>query len=263
MNDPALNGIHLTKDYYKDFLPTDLQWDVTKVDDDFTLYDLFRLVHHAELMIPNIAATMGMLKFRAFWDKIQLSPDPDETMEIEYLELYWSPSYDVRTTPRTGKPTDQSKSGILPLENMNCWDNHKICEMPNIMSLHGVGPGCQSAHFGDHTCNDDCTDNITYGVEFTPINDLANLPIRVSPKVNFFPPYVESDREFHRTGFQLTIEPTLWCFITSVFWELTFVGSDPNEVAKKSDNLQQIMDDIKGQMGKEHQDEDDNNPGIS
>ena len=60
MSDPAIDGIHLTKKYYKDFSPTDLQWTVSKVDDDFTLYDLFRLVYHANLMTPGIFSTFGM-----------------------------------------------------------------------------------------------------------------------------------------------------------------------------------------------------------
>jgi hypothetical protein len=44
-------NIKLTKEYCKNgFLPTDLQWPVEEVADDFTLYDLFCLVNHAEIM---------------------------------------------------------------------------------------------------------------------------------------------------------------------------------------------------------------------
>lgn len=256
MSDPASDGIHLTKDYYKDFLPTDLQWSITKVDDDFTLYDLFRLVHHANLMIPNISATMGMLQFEKFWNQIQLDRDPDDGDDVEYLELYWGPSYDIRVTPKTGKSTDQCAISFLTKKDENYWENHKICELPNLMAFHGVGQGCPVKDLDFHECGDDCPTETGYGIEFTPVNSLAHLPIRVSPKVEFFPPYVESDRELHRTGFELTIDPTLWCFITSVFWELTFVGSNPDEIADKSDDLSERIKDIKEQMNEDNDNDD-------
>lgn len=244
MSDPAKDGIHLTKDYYREFLPTDLQWNVTKVDDDFTLYDLFRIVYHANLMIPGIFSTMGMLEFKAFWEQIQLDRDTEDINDVEYLELYWHINYDIRTTKKTGKPTDQqvTNCSILPENNENYWDDTKVADLSNLMGFHGVGPGCPSKDLDFHECGDDCPTDSGYAIEFTPVNNLAHLPIRVSPKVQFFPPYVESDRDFKRTGFELTIDPTLWCFITSIFWELTFAGSNPNEV---SDHIDSIIDDIK------------------
>lgn len=267
MSDPASDGIHLSKEYYKDFLPTDLQWTVSEVDDDFTLYDLFRLVYHADLMVPGIFATMGMLEFKAFWEQIQLDRDPDDIDDVEYLELYWHLGYDTRETKKTGKATDQGTiTGLSDLfdQDVNLWDEPKIGELPNLMGFHGIGPGCPAASCDAHECGDDCDKGQGFAIEFTPVNNLAHLPIRVSPKVQFFPPYVESDREFHRTGFQLTIEPTLWCFITSVFWELTFAGSNPNEVSEHMGEISDRMDEAKEHF-KENSDEEDSddNPLVS
>ncbi len=250
MSDRATGGIHLTKDYYKDLLPTDLQWNVTKIDDDFTLYDLFRLVYHANLMIPDISTTMGMTEFKAFWNQIQLDRDPEDIDDVEYLELYWHIGYDTRTTKKTGKPTDQptSNCSVLGNNNENYWDDPKIADLSNLMGFHGIGPGCPSKDIDLHECGEDCPKSTAYAIEFTPVNDLAYLPIRVSPKIKFFPPYVESDRDFKRTGFELTINPTLWCFITSIFWELTFGGSNPNEVSEQRDVLRDMMKEAKEHM---------------
>lgn len=257
MNDPSTYGIHLTKEYYKNFSPTDLQWTVTKIDDDFTLYDLFRLVHHADLIIPGIFFTMGISKFETFWNQIQLDRDSDDIDDVTHLELYWHPSYDIRTTKKMGKPTDQKTNNILTNDNENYWDDPKICELPNLMSFHGIGPCCyvdysnSKDYSNPHICDEDdrCLKESGYAIEFTPVNNLKHLPIHLSPKVEFFPPYVESDRDFHRTGFELTIEPTLWCFITSIFWELTFAGSNPDEVA---DQAREIFDRV--DEAKEHYD---------
>ena len=265
MSDPASDGIHLTKEYYKDFLPTDLQWTVSKVDDDFTLYDLFRLVYHADQMIPGIFATMGMLEFKAFWDQIQLDRDPDDIDDVAYLELYWHLDYDTRTTKKTGKPTDQptSNCAILRDNKENHWDDPKIAQLPNLMAFHGIGPGCPSKSLDFHECGDDCPEDTGYAIEFTPVNNLAHLPIRVSPEVECFPPYVESDREFHRTGFKLTIEPTLWCFITSIFWELTFAGSNPNEVADHMEEISDRVEEAKEHFKENFDEESDDNPFVS
>lgn len=259
MSDLAMDGIHLTKEYYKDFLPTDLQWDVTKVDDDFTLYDLFRLVYHADRMIPGIFTTMGMLQFKEFWKQIQLDRDVDDDDDIEYLELFWSASYEIRTTKKTGKHTDQPSCNILMDQNENCWEDPQKASIPNLMGFHGVGSGCSMANEDFHECGDDCSETTGYAIEFTPLNNLAHLPVRVSPNVEFYPPYVECDREFHKTEFELCITPTLWCFITSIFWELTFAGSNPNEV---TDHRDTIIDSVK--EAKEHiqkmDEEDEDNP---
>lgn len=248
MNDPATNGVHLTKEYYKDFLPTDLQWSVTKVDNDFTLYDLFRLVEHAQHMIPNIFATMGMLEFQTFWEQIQLDHKLDDDDEVQYLELYWSTDYEVKTTKKTGKHTDQNKSSIPIDQTQNYWDEPKMAELSNLMGFHGIGNGCPSKNIDFHECGDDCPKITAYAIEFTPLNNLAHLSIRVSPNVEFYPPYVESDREFHKTGFELKINPTLWCFITSIFWELTFAGSTPNDVSIHRDKIMDSFEKVKEQM---------------
>lgn len=241
MSDLATNGIHLTKEYYKEFSPTDLQWNVTSVSDDFTLYDLFRLVYQIEIMIPGIATTFGMSEYEAFWDQINLDRDPDDVDDVTYLELYWNPDYDTRVTRKTGKPTDQGSISSLGDNTKNYWDDPKVCVLPNLMSFQGVGPGCPSKELDFHECGDDCPKDTAYGIWPSPVNNLAHLPIRVLPKVQFFPPHVESDRDFHPTGFELTIEPTLWCFITSIFWELTFGGPTPNAI---KDHAREICDGI-------------------
>ncbi|KKN98852.1 hypothetical protein LCGC14_0140930 [marine sediment metagenome] len=254
MSDKTSDGIHLTKDYYKDFMPSDLQWEVSKVADDFTLYDLFFLVYRMELIVPGIARTFGMPEFEAFWDQIQLDRDPDDIDDVEYLQLYWSLDYDTLTVKRTTpKKLSKACKRLGFPDDKDYWDDPKVATMRNLMSFHGIGPHCHVAEFDSdnlidsHVCEDDdrCIKDSGYGIEFSPLNNLAHLPIRVSPQIEFFPPYVEPDRDFKRTGFTLTIEPTLYCFITSIFWELTFCGFTPNDVADKRDDLMSRVDEAK------------------
>lgn len=273
MSDKAFNGIHLTRDYYKDFMPPDLQWNVSEVADDFTLYDLFFLVYRMELSVPGIAATFGMSEFEAFWDQIQLDRDSDDIDDVEYLQLYWSLDYDIKVIKRKSpKPQSAVCKRLGMPDDEDYVDDPKIARMPNLMSFHGIGPHCHVAEFepdkfdNTHICDDDerCISDSGYGVEFSPINNLAHLPIHVLPQVEFFPPYVEKNRDFKRTSFTLTIEPTLWCFITSIFWELTFCGFTPGEVADKRGDLIDRVDEAKAhfdQMDKDKKEEGNKSNG--
>lgn len=219
MNNLATDGIHLTKEYYKNFSPTDLQWDVTEIDDDFTLYDLFRLVYHVDQITPGIAVTFGMRNFELFWNQVNKNREPNDIDDVTYLELYWTPEYKLKDEVSEEDPNN--------------------CEMSSLMSLHGMGPGCPSEEY--HECNEGCPKEHSYGIELSPVNNLAHLPIHVSPNVEFCPPFVKDKSNFHRTEFQLKINPTLWCFITSIFWELTFVDSTPEKIA---DSAKQLFDKI-------------------
>lgn len=258
MSDHASDGIHLTKNYHAEFMPSDLQWNVTEVADDFTLYDLFFLVYRMELSVPGIAATFGMPEFQAFWDQINLDREQDDTDDVEYLELYWSPGYETRTVKRKNPKTQSSICKQLGLpDDEDYFDDPKVAQLANLMGFHGVGPGCPSKDLDFHECGDDCPEDSGYAVEFCPVNNLAHLPIRVSPKVSFFPPFVETGRDFHRTGFELIIDPTLWCLITSVFWELTFCGFTPNEVADKRSDIMDRVDEAKAHFDQMDKDEEE------
>ncbi len=92
--DPSTHGVHLTKQYHRgDFRPSDFQWSVTKIADDFTLYDVFKLISLAEIITPGIAKIFGMEEFATFWTQINKDRDPNYEVKPEYLELYWFAEY--------------------------------------------------------------------------------------------------------------------------------------------------------------------------
>ena len=223
-HDPSAFGVHLTKQYHREhFQPSDFQWSVTKIDDDFTLYDIFKLIALAERVTPGIAKILGMSNFDLFWAQINKDKDPDYEVRPEYLELYWSAECDIKDDLNEEDPAKSELSGL--------------------MGFHGIGPGCVCKDNNDDPQDCKCPETRGYGIEFIPVNNLAHLPVRVSPSVQFCPPFVQNESSFRRTGFQLTIDPTLWCLITSIFWELTFVDSTPDKIA---DNSEQIFGVIKG-----------------
>lgn len=228
--DPSVFGIQLTKQYHREhFQPSDFQWSVTEIADDFTLYDVFKLVALAERTSPGIAKIFGMSNFDPFWAQITKDKDPNYRVLPTYLELYW-------------------KSECVLKEDI-CEEDPTKSELPGLMGFHGVGPGCVSTRYEpEHKCHKDCLKDQGYGIEFTPVNNLAHLPIRVSPNVQFSPPLSQNKKSFRHTGFSLRIDPTLWCFITSIFCELTFVDSTPNKIKDSANKIFDNIKDIKKQL---------------
>lgn len=239
------DDIVLSKNY--ELTLNDLQWPVSEVSTDFTLYDLFTMVAALDNQMPGIAAAFGMRHFDTFWKKINEPPDADNNEKvIKYLELYWSADYDTRVVPKTGDDTDQ-KGGILNDDN-NYWDNPIRGYLPNLMSFHGIGDGCPEHSFEWHECGNDCPRQTFYGVEFSSINNLGHLRIKMNPIVMTYPPFVEPGKRFRKNNFRLQIMPTLYCFITSIFWELTFIGNTPDKISEKAKG---IFDEIRDMQNRE------------
>lgn len=249
MCDPERYGIKITKEYCKNgFAITDLQKQVSFIDGNVTLYDIFMLIYRANTILPNITSIIGMPRFDLFLNQISENVDEDFKTNISYLELYWHPEYDVKITKKTGKSTDQTGISTLTDNDSNYWDDYKNIELSNLMGFHGIGVGCPGKTLDFHECDDDCPKYTGYAIELTPLNRLADLPIRISPIVDFPQPYVEDDKKLEKTKCKLTIYPTLWCFLTSILWELTFFGYTPNLIKQKSEEIDKICDEAKESM---------------
>lgn len=221
-----MSSVKLTPEY--ELCPYDLQWIVESVSDDFTLLDLFQIIHRAQQDCPQLPDMLGMGYFDAFYEEATREPKSDD--ELHYLELYWHIDYDAIKTKKKG-----GKRAI-----------YRDClirgELTNLMGFQGIGK--HQCAFEDG-CPNGCPEDDGYAIEMTPVNELVHLPIRVSPQVGMYKPWVRDDEPpLLSTGFTLTIHPTLYTFITSIFWELTFLGH-PEERDEVMGGIQQSMEDIK------------------
>ncbi len=226
-------GLTLTKDYR--ICPFDFQKDVLKIADDFTLFDLFKMVYEAEKEYPWITMTFGMFHFEAFWEQILEQRDVDDDDVLEFLQLSWSPSYESIKELK-----DPSVEGN-EFYKYNFYDDLSSGQMQNLMTFDGYGiyEGKLQAH----------------AIEFASVNNLKHLPITMNNTVKFRKPYRKEKEEISDTGFSLKIDPTLWCFIASVFWELTFVSQDPVEIREKMKEIRDSTDEIQDELDKEFDNE--------
>lgn len=182
-------------------LLTDLPETVESVSDDFTLLDLFRIINEANEDFNNIQLpiALGMNSFDDFYSEIMKIPE--KRSDLDYLELHWRVDYDFNSDSNE----DPTKA-----------------ELFSLMDFGGIGKH-ECAFEG--SCPNGCPKEDSYAVEMTPVCELAHLSIRLDPEVKMCEPYTNNGEILSRTGFTLTMHPTLYTFITSIFWELTFFGT--------------------------------------
>ena len=198
----------LTPDYKLSL--SDLPETVESVSDDFTLMDLFRII--ADVSSVELTIILGMNFFSDFYREVK--QEPIKRSDLHYLELNWFTDYDL---------------------NNNSQEDPIKAELHNLMDFGGIGK--HECAFGG-SCPNGCRETDSYAVEMTPICELAHLPIKMNTEVKMYEPYTRDGRAWSRTGFTLTMHPTLYTFITSIFWELTFFGTPED----RDEQLQ----DIKG-----------------
>lgn len=232
-----MDAIRLTREYEMELMHLHLP--IEHIDENFTLYNLFVIIHRLEDSYPGIAAIFGMPCFDKFWEQVCLDRESDDKNDIDYLELYWSVDYETIVTPMTEEEKIEWQKRhdypncIFKGEN-NYWDDTKKGELSNLMGFHGIGDYDEE----DIKRWPECADKkCGYAIEFTSVNNLKHLPIVITEEVSFFQPFLEKGTELSRTGFILKRSPSLWTFITSIFYEITFCGFTPQEVAEKSNDL--------------------------
>jgi len=188
---------------------------------EFTLRDVLEACIGSEISIEILGAMLQCSYIPLYWEEAQKASDDDDNME--YLELYWwgsKSTYDgVREDGSTWGFHGIGKEGFIPD------DLREHCEEEDIakMEAEGYRQG--------------------YAVEFTPINNLADYPIRMSNKLHITdydaPPKDDMDRDVDLTPSITLMELLYW-----TFWELSFLGS-PEDRDEEGEVLAQRVEDLK------------------
>jgi hypothetical protein len=194
-----MDPISLTNDYELKLF--DLQKTVDQVD--LTVRDLFEIIKQAESKNPGIAEALGMPNFKKFYTAMQRK----ETFEqkLYYIQLYWPVEYETR---RQGKKLEQLLDQA---------------ELPPQMDVSGIGKHYNEEEWSQK-CPEGCPDHNAYAIEFTPVNQLADLKIKVDPKIVY-------------KNMTLTVYPSLFQVINSILYEITFVGYDPAVIEEERQEL--------------------------
>jgi len=241
----------------------DLWKQVDGVSDDFTLLDLVRIVRAAEAEHPGLAAAFGMPCIDAFYEEATRERDSDDDSKVTHLELYWTFDYDIERIPKARKWNRNRPKGKKRISDTR--ETPDKGDMRNLMCFHGVG-----GHWDYVDCDrDTCEYHNAYGISLTPLNNLAHLPIQVDTRCRIRKPWREVrnhlirrvasrlgrfgapivqwwDRRAESPIMTISIRPTLYTLISSVFWELTFFGPHLDDRDAQFEDLKKSCEDAKG-----------------
>jgi len=240
---------------------SDLWKQVDGVSDDFTLLDLVRIVRTAESAHPGLASAFGMPNIDAFYEESIRERDQDDDSVVTHLELYWTFDYGVERVLKASRWNKSRPKGKKRIPNVR--ETPGRGDMQNLMCFHGIGRHWDDPHIGCDQAT--CEHHNAYGISFTPLNNLAHLPIRLDICCRIYKPWRirhsgRAERWLSRIAAPITrwldkkadcpimtidIRPTLHAFISSVFWELTFSGSHPDDRDANSEEMKKLCEDAK------------------
>jgi len=233
-------------------------WDLIKTvtDCNINLEQFFDFVLRFEEHNPGLCESVGMRHFEQFYNELKTEPKRKDSV-IYSLNLDWS--YENNTIeipyPNQRKKGPVSKHFVQDPGHINIF---------NIMHFHGLGH-----HVCDSGCRKPCGaegQEQGYAIEFTPINELKHLPIKLNPHIIIDNRRIRQLPEWELPNpvayipdeAKITIYPTLWTFIASVFWELTFAGTTPAERNSQLEDIAELKKEALKEFGLIDDDEDEN-----
>jgi hypothetical protein len=187
------------------------------LDRKFTLKDVLSVCMKSKIPLPILGAILRCNYIKDYWEEANKKKN-DKNYDMDYLEIYWTGS-------------TQTYEGKTSSENMWCF--------------HGVGKeGCVGDDVKEvYKCQKrkipkNYREN--YAVEMTPINNLANYPIKVRSTL-FFEYY---DDKHYEKIYDFKPSVTLIELLHAILWELSFLGSI-DQRDKKLKELGESLKEIK------------------
>jgi len=176
--------------------------DVCDIEDGLTLQDIFNFV------------------------------EKDESLKDFIGPYSWCHIDDFHYAAKFPKERGTSLRNLLISKSVSI-NTRKYPDLEFSPDFHGEGPiePDQLKDYGENP-----PDIITYGVSFTPMANIVDLPIKLEKEVKVFENYKEIGKAY--------VECTLLEILDAIYWEISFHGS-PEEAEEMFDDLKGRVDEIK------------------
>lgn len=177
-----------------------------KIDDGYTLRDYFKVFKNFD----GLALLDGFIyDYLEYIDKCPIENCIND--DINYIELY----------------------KVCEVEK---WEKDRIMDV--YCSVHGINKNDKECEY--------------YSLSFIKLEELLDTPIKlIDGKCKIVTSYcdysddnkIENDMEIFNKNFNFKSHVTLYDFMKSIIWELSFYGT-PEETEEKSNELKEIMDEV-------------------
>lgn len=206
-------------------------------------YETKDVSHVAPQFLMEPVALAEDLRMRDVFSLVQLHP-----LIATLLSRDWAAEYLNAAANRPIKPYEAqySPGGMEYLELYQCWEKDSTTgklEGTSRLSFHGVGFLLQEDVLQDDWVAHKKGTRIQWAIEFTPIEELLDLPLRYNPEVPVYE--CGSGRTYGNKLEVLRPEnPTLLQVIHGIFWEISFNGG-PEDSAEAAEKLIALGAEVK------------------
>lgn len=190
--------------------------DYVDTEHEFTLRDILCACMNSSVPIEVLGKLLQCPYIEEYYDEMDKGKKDDDR-DMSYLELTYSIEHDD-SDPFTSQGWSfhgMGEEGNIPQDIIDHYSEEEVQKM-------------RDEGFAQ-----------SYAVEFTPIYDLADYPIRIDNKVNITS-WDKSD-----DGYVIKGQPNIRLLevLYEIFWELSFLGS-PEERDEKKEDLVKRCDDF-------------------
>ena len=154
--------------------------------DNLTLRDFFALLEDDEKMIEIVFEShLGHYPIHPFFDEVKHDCVPDGKEEMEYIQCSWvSDQFDYHLFYDKHKDDNKDEEGVISIFGMPLHEptEEDENEVSIYVDVHGWG-SYDPEEDEDYDEDYPAPSHISYAIEFTPLNRLAHIPIRLNTSI--------------------------------------------------------------------------------
>ncbi len=222
-------------------------------DENLTLRDFFHLLEPDEKMIELVFGShLGHFPIRPYMDEVSGDCVPDGKEEMEYIECSWvTEQFDYALFYKNHKDDKDDEGSVINQLDMELHvpkEDDKN-DVSIYIDVHGWGPNTPGE---DEVFPEDYEPptHTSYGIEFTPLNRMAHLPLRLNKSIEI--------RDRNEMGNEDPIVEGVMYFNTfdvvgAILSEISFCGAPKD----RDEQWQGIVDDV-DEAKRSMKDDDDN-----
>lgn len=227
-------------------------------DENLTLRDFFHLLEPDEKMIEIVfGSDLGHFPIRPYMDEVSGDCVPDGKEEMEYIECSWvAEQFDYALFYEKHKDDKDEEGTVMSQMDMDLKLHKPTKDDKNDVSIyidvHGWGlyvptDGEEEYYEEDY----EPPTHTSYAIEFTPLNRLAHLPLRLNKSIEI--------RDRNELGDEDPVVEGVMYFNTfdvvgAILSEISFCGTPED----RDEKWQGIVDDIDEAKRRDDDDEEEN-----
>jgi len=234
--------------------------EIVEFDKNLTLRDFFNLLELDEELIDIVFGShLGHFPLGPFVEEVNNDCIPDGREEMEYIKCSWvSDQFDYRLFYEKHHADDNQDEEVTSIFGTTLHEptEEDENEVSIYVDVHGWGPYVPNED-AEYDEDEDIPTHTSYAIEFTPLNRMAHLPIKLDTHFEMRDRNELGDEDPIAEG---NMEFSVFDAVGAILSEISFCGL-PEERDEKWQDIVDSVDEAKDKLEDEDEEEDDDEDG--